>query len=204
MGGLYIQSKMIELITRDYAHLLLEDALKLNPGKWGKHSYNVAMAAEQIAKKMGDLDSDKAYIFGLLHDIGRRYGVSHIKHVYDGMLYMEDLGYRDVARICLTHSFPVKNIYSYSGAFDLSTDKLVFLESKLASIEYDDYDRLIQLCDAIASADGFCILEVRLIDVAIRNGINEYSIEKWKRFIDLKNYFDEKCNLNIYNLLGII
>lgn len=159
-----------KFITRDYAVVLLEDSLKLNPGKWGKHSYNVAGSAEQIAKKIGYLNSDKAYIFGLLHDIGRRYGVSHIKHVYDGMLYMEDLGYPDIARICLTHSFPVKNIYSYNGKLDLSEDKLFFLESRLASIEYDDYDRLIQLCDAIASADGFCILEVRLIDVAIRNG----------------------------------
>ena len=42
---------MIEIMTKDYAKMLLEEALKLNPGKWGKHSYNVAMAAEQIAKK---------------------------------------------------------------------------------------------------------------------------------------------------------
>lgn len=195
---------MIEFMTKDYAKMLLEEALKLNPGKWGKHSYNVAMAAERIAKKTTYLDSNIAYIFGLLHDIGRRYGFGHIKHVYDGVLYMKDMGYPDVARICLTHSFPVKNIYSYSGEFDLSKDKLLFLENLLASIEYDDYDRLIQLCDAIASSEGFCILEVRLIDVAIRNGINKYSIEKWKKFIDLKSYFDEKCNLNIYNLLGVI
>ena len=42
---------MIEFMTKDYAKMLLEEALKLNPGKWVKHSYNVAMAAEQIAKK---------------------------------------------------------------------------------------------------------------------------------------------------------
>lgn len=140
----------------------------------------------------------------MLHDIGRRYGFGHIKHVYDGMLYMENLGYFDVAKICLTHSFPIKNIYSYSGELDLSEDKLLFLKSRLASVEYDDYDRLIQLCDAIASPEGFCILEVRLIDVAIRNGINKYSIEKWKKFIDLKSYFDKKCHLDVYNLLGVV
>lgn len=53
-------------------------------------------------------------------------------------------------------------------------------------VEYDDYDRLIQLCDAVSLPTSFCILEVRLIDVAIRNGVNEYSIEKWKKFIELK------------------
>ena len=75
-------------MTKDYAKMLLEEALKLNPGKWGKHSYNVAMAAERIAKKTTYLDSNIAYIFGLLHDIGRRYGFGHIKHVYDGVLYL--------------------------------------------------------------------------------------------------------------------
>jgi hypothetical protein len=46
-------------------------------------------------------------------------------------------------------------------------------------------------------------LEIRLFDVAIRNGINEYTIEKWKKFLELKRYFDEKCNIDIYKLLNI-
>lgn len=54
-------------------------------------------------------------------------------------------------------------------------------------VEYDDYDRLIHLCDAVSLPTSFCILEVRLIDVAIRNGVNEYSIEKWKKFHELKS-----------------
>lgn len=116
---------------------------------------------------------------------------------------MESLGCFDVAKICLTHSFPIKNINSYNGKLDLPKEKLSFISSRLNEIEYDDYDRLIQLCDAISNYDGFCILEVRLIDVAIRNGINEYSVEKWKQFIELKKYFDEKCNTNIYKLVGL-
>lgn len=193
---------MYKPLTKDTAIGLLEEALLLNPGKWGAHSYNVALAAERIAEKVTYLDADKAYIFGLLHDIGRRFGVSHIKHVYDGMVYMEQLGYFDVAKICLTHSFPIQNIHAYNGAFDLSVDTLSFLENRLNTVEYDDYDRLIQLCDAIAAAEGFCVLEVRLIDVAIRNGINEYSIEKWKKFIALKQYFDGKCHEDIYTVIG--
>lgn len=194
--------KMMKSLTKAGAIQLLEDALKLNPGKWGAHSYNVATAAKYIAKKTGYLDDNKAYIFGLLHDIGRRFGVGHIKHVYDGMIYMEQLGYFDVAKTCLTHSFPIQNIVSYNGACDLPADKLQLLENRLQAVEYDDYDRLIQLCDAIGAADGFCILEVRLIDVAIRNGINQYSVEKWKKFIELKHYFDEKCHEDIYTVIG--
>lgn len=70
-------------------------------------------------------------------------------------------------------------------------------------VEYDDYDRLIQLCDAVSLPTSFCILEVRLIDVAIRNGVNEYSIEKWKKFIELKEYFDKTCGMDIYKILEI-
>lgn len=173
----------------------------MNHGKWGGHSYNVAMAAEKIAIETKILNPNKAYVLGLLHDIGRRNGVSHIKHVYDGMLFMEELGHLDVAKVCLTHSFPLKNINSYSGKFDLSKEKLTFLENKLNDVEYDDYDRLIQLCDAVSLPTSFCILEVRLIDVAIRNGVNEYSIEKWKKFIELKGYFDKTCGMDIYKIL---
>ena len=194
---------MMQPLTKNYAQYLLEESLKLNPGKWGAHSYNVARAAACIAEKIVYLDSQTAYILGLLHDIGRRFGVGHIKHVYDGMMYMEELGYFDVAKVCLTHSFPIKNIASYNGAFDLPPDKIQCLEHRLQTVEYDDYDRLIQLCDAIGAADGFCVLEVRLIEVAIRNGINQYSVEKWKQFIYLKHYFDEKCHEDIYTLLGV-
>lgn len=35
----------------------------------------------------------------------------------------------------------------------------------LANIEYDDYDCLIQLCDAIAKDDGIVSLEERMNDV---------------------------------------
>lgn len=49
----------------------------MNPGKWG-HSYNVAMAAEKNAIETKILNPDKAYVLGLLHNIGRRNGVSYI------------------------------------------------------------------------------------------------------------------------------
>ena len=173
-------------IDREYAMILLNEANKLNCGRWFEHSLNVAKCAEIIAKNTEYLDSEKAFVLGLLHDIGRRFGFSHIKHVYDGMIFLDEKNFYEGARICLTHSFPIQTIYCYNGKLDLPKEKLDFLENKLKEIIYDDYDRLIQLCD-----------------VAIRNGINEYTIEKWKKFLELKRYFDEKCNIDIYKLLNI-
>ena len=63
--------------TRDEAEQLLKEAEKLNPGPWGDHSRTVAHCAQCIAEKSG-LNSDKAYVVGLLHDIGRRFGKRHL------------------------------------------------------------------------------------------------------------------------------
>lgn len=59
----------------------------------------------------------------------------------------------------------------------------------------------IQLCDAISLPDGACIMEKRFVDVALRHGLPEFTLDKWKAFMDLKKYFDEKCGCNIYSLL---
>lgn len=76
---------------RVIANELLRNAEKLNPGLWGNHSRTVAHCAEKIALACGDMDSEKAYVLGLLHDIGRRFGVRHLGHVSDGYRYIYDV-----------------------------------------------------------------------------------------------------------------
>lgn len=72
------------LPTADEAIKELEIAGRLNPGPWVKHSINTGEAARYIAEKVPGLDSEKAYICGLMHDIGRRVGVTDIPtHVYE-------------------------------------------------------------------------------------------------------------------------
>ena len=67
----------------------LEIAEKLNPGPWVKHSMNVGLAARNIAEKIPDMDPTKAYIVGLMHDIGRRVGIVDIPtHVYEGCVIL--------------------------------------------------------------------------------------------------------------------
>ena len=60
-------------MDRATAEKLLIEAESMNKGVWVEHSYHVARLAEKIADKAG-MDSEMAYIYGLLHDIGRRNG----------------------------------------------------------------------------------------------------------------------------------
>ena len=181
--------------SREEAHRLLAEAEVCNLGPWGDHSRNVAMCAERIAAETG-LDTEKAYVLGLLHDIGRKFGIYHIPHVYNGYHYMMELGYEDVARVCLTHSFSTPDFRTYIGKFDLEEEKLLEMKELLAGMVYDDYDRLIQLCDALAMAEGVVNMEERMLDVKRRYGY--YPQEKWENNFALKTYFEEKAGKDIY------
>ena len=41
------------------------------------------------------------------------------------------------------------------------------------------------------------------MDVVIRRGFNDLTIPKWKAFLELKKYFDEKTGMDIYTLLNL-
>ena len=153
------------LPTRDEAMALIRDGLSNNPGPWGKHSLTAAHCAEKIAAACGDMDAEKAYVLGLLHDIGRKFGVRHLGHVSDGYTYMMCLGYDEAAKICLTHSFNNHTINEYIGKFDVSDEEMKMIKTELARTVYDDYVRLIHLCDSLAGGVGFLVIVVSLNDV---------------------------------------
>lgn len=184
---------------REEAERLLAEAEKCNPGPWGNHSRIAACCAEKIARKCEGLCPDRAYVSGLLHDIGRRFGVSHLRHIYDGYHYMLKLGYDEVAKICLTHSFSIQDIHDYVGNFDVTPEQLQELEAALQKAEYDDYDRLIQLCDSLAGAEGVLDIEERMADVKRRYG--SYPKEKWEKNLELKRLFEEKAGGDIYEIV---
>ena len=184
------------LPTREEAEKLLQDAEKCNPGPWGNHSRTAAHCAEKIAQACGDLDADKAYILGLLHDIGRKFGPRHLGHVSDGYTYMMSLGYDEVARICLTHSFNNRTTDEYIGKFDTTEEELLLIQNALSLISFDEYDKLIQLCDALAGSDGVLDIEVRMEDVKQRYG--SYPQAKWDSNMALKKHFEEKAGKDIY------
>lgn len=185
------------------AEKLLSEAEKLNSGLWIAHNRTAGFCARAIAEKCDNLNPEYAYVLGLLHDIGRREGVTDMKHIIDGYRFMLSKGYDDSARICLTHSFPYKNINSYNGKNDCSEEETEFIRSFLENTQYDDYDRLIQLCDAISFPSGATFLEKRLVDVVMRRGFNDYTVQKWKAFFELKEYFDNKTQTDIYKILNV-
>ncbi|MBQ8914316.1 MAG: HDOD domain-containing protein [Lachnospiraceae bacterium] len=178
---------------------MLKEAEKCNPGVWGNHSRTAAHCAERIAAECDNLDSDKAYILGLLHDIGRKFGISHLKHVSDGYSYMMSLGFDEEAKICLTHSFNNKSIDDYIGRFDVTDKELNLINNTLNNIIFDDYDRLIQLCDALAGSNGVLDIEERMEDIKRRYG--SYPKSKWDKNIELLRYFKDKIEKDIYTVV---
>ena len=183
------------------AEEMLSEAGDLNPGPWTDHVRFVADGAERIARLHPELDPERSRILALLHDIGRREGRTDMRHVIDGYNYLRHRGLEDAARICLTHSFPVQDVDAASGEWDCSQEELASVRENLNGLEYGDYDRLLQLCDAIALPSGFCLIEKRLVDVALRRGINEMTTVKWKAFLHLERDFSKAIGRSIYSIL---
>jgi len=188
------------LPTREEAEQLLTWAHEQNPGPWADHSRVVGRVAETIARQ-SKLDPQRAYLSGLLHDIGRYEGVRGLHHIYAGYDLLNKKGFEEIATICLSHSFPYQCLGAYSGGdYDCSEAEMDVITSFLEQSEYNDYDKLIQLCDAMGMAEGVCMMEKRLVDATRRHGFNELTLKKWDSFFELKAYFDKLCNTNIYDL----
>ncbi|MCR6852346.1 HD domain-containing protein [Paenibacillus jamilae] len=197
------------ILDRTYAKELLEWAYEQNPGPWFEHSLHVAHATENIIieliKKGYKLDADIAYNAALLHDIGRYKGFTKsVIHSYDGYMYMNDLGYTGNAVICVTHSFPCKNEHiNIAAEWSLVPDHM---RSRLVEIlnehcNYDLYNKVITLCDALADANGFTTLERRLISVGLRHGTTSHTSLHWKGFYAIKKELEALIGKSIYTVL---
>ena len=76
-------------------------------------------------------------------------------------------GWEKAAQICISHAFMIQDIATSIGVFDVSDEDYLFMKEFVANAVYDDYDHLVQLCDALAMPTGFCLLEKRFVDVTI-------------------------------------
>lgn len=189
--------------SRAVAEFILEESVALNPGPWREHSYAVARAAEKIAAAVevagGKMNPDKAYIYGLLHDVGRRVGPTYMAHVIDGYNYLHQLGYENAARLCITHSFNLQTVDDYIGKRDVTDEQFAQIKSLLEEKPFDDYDRLIQLLDSTCAADGTQNLEERMGDVKKRYGY--YPEGKWNKKFELKEYFEKLTGKDFYEII---
>jgi len=166
------------------------------------------MCAQAIAARHPEMDAEAAYVLGLLHDVGRRtagYGVPDPMHIIDGYRHLIGLGYDDAARVCLTHSFPIKDVDAFAALWGELGDERRFVQDYLDGVEYTVYDRLIQLCDCLALPSGPVVMEKRFVDVALRHGFNGLTLEKWRGFLQIKREFDAVCGGSIYAVLpGVV
>lgn len=188
-------------LTRTIAENALLEAEGANPGPWADHSRYVAKACENIAGRCPHLDADTAYIYGLLHDIGRYAGVTSERHLLDGYRYCAARGWDKAAQICISHAFMVQDIGSSIGVFDMPPEDKAFMADFVRAAAYDDYDHLVQLCDALALPTGFCLLEKRFVDVAIRYGTHPATVDRWKAVLEIKEHFEAVMGCSIYDCL---
>jgi hypothetical protein len=176
----------------------LEIASRLNPGPWIEHCRNSGVAAQLIASRTGVLDPEKAFVLGTLHDIGRRVGIVSIpRHVLAGYEYSLEKGWDELGKICVTHTYPLMEL---EFAHDLNLEEKQIL-TIIREMQFDDYDRLIQMCDALALAGGFCLLEKRFVDVARRYGVTSTTVQRWDKVFEIKDYFEKLMGCSVYDLL---
>ena len=190
------------------AETFLADAQTRNPGPWIQHSLNVGRAAQAVAEYCVRLEPRTALVLGYLHDIGRREGVTANRHMLDGYTFLAARGFADAAQVCLTHSFPIpgnRSLETAAGAWDCSEEERAFVQRYLKDVTYTDYDRLLQLCDCLALPSGLCTLEKRFVDVTLRYGFSDFTLPRWRAYLDLQTYFEEKMGRPLYGVLpGIV
>ena len=177
----------------------------MNDGKWIRHSMYVGQAAGQLALHMqGLVSEDAAAAMGYVHDIGRRFGDMKINHALQGYYFLKEQGYEEAARVCLTHSFPVQDVKSVTGLWDCTEEDYIFLERYIASCHYDYYDKMIQFCDNIATADGIVALEARLVDIVMRYGFDtQNTINRWHKCFALKKELEAIMGKSVEEVLGL-
>ena len=190
--------KLEKIIPRKVYREFIEWA-KANPGTWVERSKKVAEAAKRIAKASG-LDENKAYIMGLLYDIGRIKGNTGVRHTLDGYNFLKEKGYEDFARVCITHAFVTQDVTNTIGEYDVTNDEYDFLRQYLENIKYNEYDKLIQLADSMAMPDRLVLLETRLIDVCLRYGMNDNMLETVKGIFKIQDEIEQKLGYSIYKL----
>ncbi len=188
---------------RDKAEEVFDWGVKQRTDKlfhlWIAHSRGVAEISETIAKRCG-MDADKAYVCGLLHDIGRYKGMhTGLNHVIDGYDVLMEEGLPEIARICLTHSFNPRDKVDDIKLDDPAKEKR--LKEYIYSTEYDDYDKLVQLADYMSGAHGITTIERRFCSVLWRHGLKDPQKDLMALY-ELKEYFSKKAGMDIYKLFS--
>ncbi len=171
------------------------------------HVYGTAVLAEHIAKKL-NMDSEKCYIMGLLHDIGKIEGDRQKRfHGVVGYEMANRMGLDPiVGRISMLHTFPYNEIPASCTLDDFflgNRNDMEFTHRYVENEPYDDCDLLIQLTDNMAFVRGPTTLEFRIKEWCDRNH-KPFLPEHIDPSLKMKAYFDSKLGCSIYDLFDQI
>ena len=197
---------MKKLTEEKALNLLLENIKNKNDlskpeNKWILHSIYVGEAAKKIANGIG-INSEKAIIYGYIHDIGRK--INHNNHIIEGFKYLVNQGYIEEARYCLTHSFIDNDISKTAGGGPKDEESYNFINNYLKNNPHNIYDNIIQLCDLFCLETGYTTIEKRLLDISLRKGIYDNSYSHYQAAIDLKARIERGLNYSLYTLFSEI
>ena len=168
-----------------------------------RHSILVANIAKIIAVNAG-LDLNKAFLLGLMHDIGKFFVDKSEKYKHPRVGYQLLKGkYPDIARICLTHPFVDFNLGEYIVAYCWQDhEESEKIQKFLTREKTDEYVKLIQLCDKLSSACGYVTLEAKFDWYKSRYEIDEESFQlNLKKLNEIKAQFEKVTGKPIYDLI---
>lgn len=182
--------------------------IELNPSNLNtlSHSKMVANAAKLISEKTKILNPEKAYTYGLLHDVGKFYLPKNesYKHPRKGYELLKN-NYPNIANICISHAFPDFNSYQHILNY-CKKDKIEaeHISNILKSIKKNDYIDLIQLCDKLSALDNYISIESKLDWYQNNYRINTDELNLfYSPLKNLKHKFDILSNCNIYDILKV-
>jgi len=203
-------SKGFPDINKAYEYLQFAEKCLLehqeSTDNYRNHCINVSKAAKLIASEYRNLDATKAEVMGLLHDIGKYQYEDIVKrhHSVTGYEYMMSEGYHDVARTCLTHTFPLKYFDEITEGFFHHNEKdIKFIKDFFDNNEFDKYDEILQVADILSLPYGFVRIEERFAEMLARYKLKDMgkSINAYK---SVKDKLSREIGEDIYKVLSII
>lgn len=169
------------------------------------HTTKIAEICQTLASQIDGLNPERAYILGLMHDYGKRINerVANRFHGLEGYHVLLGMGYPHLARICLTHTFPVHD-FDIDFYPNYNIADLLEVKNILKDIIYDDYDRLVQYADKLCEGLNIVSFEQRMSALVTRYHLqqkhSDYLLAESKV---LKDYFDKLCGIDTYKVLNI-
>jgi putative nucleotidyltransferase with HDIG domain len=173
---------------------------------WRGHSLHTAEAAALIAHQLDGVCPEKAYACGLLHDLGKAVDPAPKRHSVAGYRLLSAMGCAEAARVALTHDFPDADLDLLRQEGFLDEAEIAFVGPLLAGLDYDIYDRLIQVCDVISLPDGYVLMEKRMLRAVLRYGQLTESLKRIMAASDENiHYLEARLGRSIYAVLpGVV